>query len=87
MPYQVIFKPSAQKELARLAWRDREKILERLEVLVTDATPPAAVKLKGYDGLWRIRSGNFRAVYTEPDGNDVIRIVRVGHRRVVYKIH
>lgn len=87
MPYQVIFKPSAEKALARLPWRDRERLLERIEVLTIDATPPEAVKLKGHDGLWRIRSGNFRAVYTEPDDNNVIRVVRVGHRRVVYQMH
>lgn len=87
MAYQVVFRRSAEKTLGGIPHRERNRLLDKIELLESDPHPSGSRKLKGYDGLWRIRSGNYRAIYTEPDENGIIDIVKVGHRRVVYNLH
>jgi mRNA interferase RelE/StbE len=47
-------------------------------------TPPGAKMLTGSHGLWRIRVGDYRIVYTIDDQRNVVRVSAVGHRRDVY---
>jgi mRNA interferase RelE/StbE len=45
------------------------------------------VKLSGEDGLYRVRGGDYRAVYQIQDERLLILVVKVGHRREVYRDH
>lgn len=87
MAYKVVFRRSAEKALDGIPQRERNRLLDKIEMLEADPSPSGSRKLKGHDGLWRIRSGNYRAIYTEPDEDNIIDIVKVGHRRVVYNLH
>ncbi|WP_147112180.1 type II toxin-antitoxin system RelE/ParE family toxin [Tateyamaria sp. syn59] len=87
MEYQVVFRRSAEKALNGIPERDRNRLLDKIEMLEADPYPSGSRKLRGYEGLWRIRSGNYRVVYTEPDNEGTIDVVKVGHRRVVYNLH
>jgi mRNA interferase RelE/StbE len=85
MPYTVQIKASALKALARLPRTDRLRIKARIDSLAAEPRPQGAVKLAGPEGLYRIRVGNYRVVYALSDAALVVLVVRIGHRREVYR--
>jgi mRNA interferase RelE/StbE len=86
MTYEVRFKPSAEKALAALPRAHQLQILRRLEALAKDPRPPGVEKLKGTDEeLHRVRQGDYRIIYVIRDAVLLVVIVRIGHRREVYR--
>ena len=83
--YAVEMKPSAEKELDRLSGNLNARIFSRLESLAFDPRPPGCKKLKGGDNEWRIRIGDYRAVYTIDDRKLVVEVTRIRHRSEVYE--
>jgi len=83
--YKVVWRTSAERELRKLP---REVIANLVELAATLAAHPfqhGAVKLAGTDHTWRIRSGDYRLIYSVAGGSLVVEIVKVGHRREVYR--
>ena len=83
--YSITFARSARKELERLPTAVAGRIIERIEGLMGNPRPPGAVKLQGNKDLWRIRIGDYRAIYTVDDSARVIDISAVRHRRDAYR--
>jgi len=83
--YRIEIKRSAAKEIRGIPRKkDRQRVVARIEGLADDPRPPGCVKLSGR-GAYRIRQGVFRIVYTVTDDKLVIEVVKVGHRRDVYR--
>lgn len=61
------------------------RVLARIEGLAAEPRPSAAKKLQGSQHLWRIRVGDWRVVYAVNDRQRVVDIVRIRHRRDVYR--
>jgi mRNA interferase RelE/StbE len=57
----------------------------RIRALADDPRPQGSEKITGSDDLYRIRSGDYRAIYTIQDDRLVVLVVRVAHRRDVYR--
>lgn len=85
MDYEVAFKPRAERALQQLPEQVQRRIVLAVRGLRTDPRPPGAIKLQGVDDLWRIRVGDYRIVYTIDDGKLLVLVVRLGHRRDIYK--
>ncbi len=85
MPSVVILAPAAQKSLDKIPRNSRRRILDALEELADDPRPPGCVKLEGEDNLWRIRVGDYRIVYTIDEKKLMVLVVRVAHRKDVYR--
>ena len=84
MSYSIHIKQSALKSLKSIAREDRLRIIEAIDQLKTN--PAAGGVLKGeYSGLRRIRIGSYRIVYEVHDEQLTILVIRIGHRREVYK--
>ncbi len=84
MTYSVSIKQSAAKALAKIAHEDQLRIIGAIDEL--KANPAAGGVLKGeFSGLRRIRVGNYRVVYEVNDQKLVVLVVRMGHRREVYR--
>lgn len=84
MNYSVRIKRSAARELARVPKPDRQRLIQEIDGLA--AQPLAGVALKGgLRGLRRIRVGNYRIVYEVRSNALVVLVVRIGHRRGVYR--
>ena len=83
--YAVKMKPSAEKELDRLSGKLNARIFSRLESLAFDPRPPGCKKLKGGDNEWRLRIGDYRAVYTVDDRKLLVEVTRIRHRSEVYE--
>lgn len=83
--YSVEIKGSALKALERLPADRQDEIRAAIRKLSDDPRPSGNKRLRGKAGLWRIRAGDYRIVYTIRDDVLVVLVVRVGHRREVYR--
>jgi len=82
--YSLKIKQSAFKELQRLVKKDRSRIVEAVDQLAEQ--PHVGKLLKGgFSGLRRIRVGNYRIIYEINDGEVLIIVLRIAHRREVYR--
>ncbi len=83
--YKVVLKPSAVKELESVPRKkDRLRIMQRIGLLADNTRPPGSTKLSGYD-RYRIRMGSYRIVYGIEDDALVVYVVKLGHRKDVYR--
>lgn len=82
--YSLLIKPSAVKELEALPTKDRRKIIPRIEALTSDPRPHGCEKLSGLE-QYRVRQGDHRVVYSVDDDARLVLVVKVGHRRDVYR--
>lgn len=85
MNYRVSIAASAEKELKGLPTKMVARIVPLLEALSTVPRPPRCRKLKGGDKQWRIRIGDYRAVYEIDDSARTVHVTRIAHRREVYE--
>jgi mRNA interferase RelE/StbE len=83
--YSIEIKHSATHEIEELPTKkDRRLIIARISKLADDPRPVGSEKLAG-DDRYRVRQGLYRIVYEIDDSSRVVRIVKVGHRREVYR--
>ena len=82
--YSIQFKASVRKDLRKIPKKDVLKILTKIESLADNPLPTQAEKLSG-DDKYRIRQGNYRILYQIEDDVLLITVVKVGHRRDVYR--
>ena len=83
--YSVELTRTAEKQLRRVAERDRPRIIEAIESLGEKPRPRDARKLRGYDEVYRIRVGQHRVVYEVYDDRVVVIVLKVGHRKDIYR--
>jgi len=82
--YEVVFKRSVAKDLRAYPKDDIKRVLERIHSLAEDPRPPGCEKLSGFE-RYRLRQGSYRIVYEIEDARLVVLMVKVGHRRDVYR--
>ncbi len=82
--YRLFIKPSAVKELEGLPLSQRRRVVTRMRRLATDLRPPGCEKLSGEE-KYRIRQGPYRVLFTIDDPSYEVVIVRIAHRRDVYR--
>ena len=82
--YKILIKPSAVRETEELPKEDRARVLKRIQNLSTDPRPPGCEKLSGEE-KYRVRQGRYRIIYSVDDSEQTVLVVKVGHRRDVYR--
>ena len=82
--YKLLIKRSAAKELEELVPKVRRRIAPRIEALGIEPRPPGSEKLSGQE-KYRIRQGDYRVLYAIDDGAQTVTVVKIGHRREVYR--
>ena len=83
--YEVLINRSALEEIARIGnKRDRGFVIRRIRALAEDPRPPGCRKVSGRN-LWRVRQGRYRIIYSIEDTRLLVLVVKVGHRRDVYR--
>jgi mRNA interferase RelE/StbE len=84
--YRLALKASAAKELEAVEpKRLRQRLVAAIAGLADNPRPAGCEKLAGAEDAYRIRHGDYRAVYTIDDKARVALLVKVGHRREVYR--
>lgn len=82
--YKLVFKKSVSKDFRPIPNKDVARILQRLEPLQENPRPVGSEKLSGQE-RYRIRQGVYRIIYEVSDELVVVTVVKVGHRKHVYK--
>ena len=82
--YRIVFKKSVAKDLRPIPKKDVQRVLKRIDGLADDPRPAGAEKLSS-DDKYRIRQGDYRILYAIKDDIITVTIVKVGHRRDVYR--
>jgi mRNA interferase RelE/StbE len=82
--YRLAFKSSVARDLRAIPNADVARLLARIQALAENPRPPGCEKLSGLP-RYRIRQGVYRIVYEIQDEQLVVLVVKVGHRRDVYR--
>ena len=84
-PYRIEVWPSVVRELEDLPKKVRARVGAKIDGLGQNPRPPGAKLLQGGGGYLRIRVGDHRVLYRVDDSRRVVTVVKVGHRREVYR--
>lgn len=82
--YKLFLKKSVQKDFDSIPKKDLKKILSRIESLSEDPRPHGCEKLTGQE-RYRLRQGRYRIVYSIQDDELTVWIVKVAHRKHIYR--
>ena len=85
MAYRIEFKPSAAKEFSQLPKNIQKRITAKVNTLADNPRPRGVEKLEGRENRYRIRVGDYRVIYEIHDEVLLVLVVRIGHRREVYR--
>ena len=84
--YKIEYSKDIEKDLSKLPKNDVSKIFEKIDRLSENPRSFGAEQLQGnFKGLHRIRSGNYRVIYQIIDEKLIILVVKVSHRRQIYR--
>jgi len=82
--YKLLIKASAAQELEALPAKERKRIISRILRLASNPRPPGTEKLSGEE-KHRLRQGDYRILYSIDDAGRSVTVVKIGHRRDVYR--
>jgi mRNA interferase RelE/StbE len=82
--YKIELRRLAQRALDKLPQRDFKAVLETVKDLAESPRPKGVEKLKG-TGLYRVRQGDYRVVYSIDDAQKLVIVVRIGNRKEIYR--
>ncbi len=82
--FEITYRPSVAKDTVGIASHDLKRILEKINLLAEDPRPPGSTELSGKD-YYRIRQGDYRIVYEIVENRLVVVVIKIGHRREVYR--
>lgn len=85
MSYSIQLTSKAQKSLKKLEKRILIKIASLIDSLQDSPRPNGVKKMKGHDNRYRVREGDYRVVYQIDDGQLLILIIDLGHRKDIYR--
>jgi mRNA interferase RelE/StbE len=84
--YRLLIKPSAAKEIDAIGAKNhRQHIVCRIQSLADHPRPAGCEKLAGTASLFRVRQGQYRVVCTVDETKRAVEVIKVGHRREVYR--
>lgn len=84
--FSLRIKPSAAKEIEGIEPKAvRQRVIARIQALAENPRPPGCEKLSAREGSYRVRQGDWRILYAIEEDRLVVLVVKVGHRREVYR--
>ena len=84
MNYVVNLTPAAARQLRKFDPPTRRRLQAVIELLADEPRPPAATRLVGGAGEWRVRTGDYRVIYEIHNGELLVLVLRMAHRREIY---
>jgi mRNA interferase RelE/StbE len=83
--YVILYRKSVNKDLRKLPKAHREAVIRKIQALTDDPRPAGVIKLRGSDNLYRMRYTEYRIIYHLSDGELTVLVIKVGHRREIYR--
>lgn len=84
MRYEVVFHSGALREFDKLSKAAQNQVSQAIDGLAVEPRPHGAVRMEGVEA-YRLRAGDYRVIYAVKDDRLVVLIVKIGHRREVYR--
>ena len=84
MSWRIELSRSAEQQFRALPRKEQQRIALPIDGLAENPRPVGAVKLAGEEGVYRLRSGDYRILYTLQDSVLLVLVLKIGHRREVY---
>ena len=85
MKYAIKFRPAVEKDIRHLPRKELIRIKRKLEALAENLPDRATTKMKGNNNFHKVRMGDYRIIYEIHDDVLVILVVKIGHRKDIYK--
>jgi mRNA interferase RelE/StbE len=85
MTYRIEFVKRATKQFKDLPTHEQQRLSPKINALSTEPRPIGVVKLSGEEDLYRIRVGDYRIIYAIQDDQLLVLVVKLGHRREIYR--
>ena len=82
--YRIVLRRSAEKDLEALPQKDRRRVVARIALLAVEPRPHDCKRLSGEE-KYRLRQGDYRILYEIVDADLIVTVVKVAHRRAVYR--
>jgi mRNA interferase RelE/StbE len=82
--YRLFFKRSVQRDLRAIPRRDLKRILTRIEALAENPRPAGCERLTEHE-RYRLRQGRYRIVYSIQDDELTVWVIKIGHRKDIYR--
>lgn len=83
--YKIEITTTAEKSLRKIPKKDIQKIVDAIQILAISPFPEGCRKLKGEEDIYRVRQGNYRIIYEVIEKKLIILVLKVGHRKDIYK--
>ncbi|NQZ56779.1 MAG: type II toxin-antitoxin system RelE/ParE family toxin [Lentisphaeraceae bacterium] len=83
--YELKFHKNIKKDLRGIPKSDLSKILNKINELELNPFPDGHIKISGQDNLFRIRQGDYRILYTVENNELIVFVIKIKHRKEVYK--
>jgi mRNA interferase RelE/StbE len=84
--YRTEIGPKAQKFIRKQDTPIQQQIIRKLRELELDPRHPGCKRLQGNRSLYRVRTGDYRIIYTIKDEQLLVLVIHIGHRKDVYRI-
>jgi mRNA interferase RelE/StbE len=85
MKFSVEFRPAVLKSIQHLPLKDLRRIRKKIDALAENLPELSTTKMKGNNSFHKIRSGDYRIIYEIHNDRLVILVVKIGHRKDIYK--
>ena len=85
MSCRIVFTRRAERDVDDIPDGARGRLAKRIDGLASEPRPPGSRKLAGSEDLYRLRSGDYRIIYSIEDRLITVTIIRIGHRRDIYR--
>ena len=83
--YRIEYRNSVAKELRKLSKTDLVLVIAKIKDLAQNPFPAGMAKLLNSNELYRVRQGDYRIIYQVDRGQFIVLVVKIGHRRAVYR--
>ena len=83
--YNILISATAEKVLKKIPKKDRIRIVQLIQTLAISPVPQGARKLMGEQNIYRVRQGNYRVIYELKNKKLIILILKIGHRKDIYR--
>ena len=85
MKYTIKFRPAVEKDIRHLPKKELIRIKRKIESLAENLPDRASTKMKGNNNFHKVRIGDYRIIYEIHDDVMFILVVKIGHRKDIYK--
>ena len=83
--YSILYKKSVEKDLRKLPKSVLTAVIKKIQTLAKNPQPNGSVKLRGSTNLYRVRHSDYRIIYSINGDELVILVIKVAHRKEVYR--